>query len=179
MHHKIACDVLEYLDTIVLYEDMIGLHSDDEWGDDDYVCEEDIPKNTQNEGPNCEPIMLFPSTEPLGKCFYKQPNDKFHENDPYMYYEAHDNPTDEEYITTLFALSQIDTFVYENDDYEQLRCDLLHEYTLTKQHDVDHRISRKEWKQIRNFFVEAEKYYAMLVNEQDRILDLQMTNAGL
>lgn len=186
MHHKLACDILEAIDTIILYEDMIGLHSDDEWNDRDYVCEEDVVESsqvpTQNDGPNCEPIMLFsngPSTAPLGKCFYRQPNDKFHDNDPYMYYEAHDNPTDEEYFTSLFTLSQIDALVYNDEDYEKLRCEPLHIYTIMKQHDVDHRIPRKEWKIIKNYFKQAEKYYEMLVDEQDRIYDLQLTQAGL
>lgn len=114
-----------------------------------------------------------PSTEPLRKCFYRQPNDKFHETDPYMYYEATDHPNDEEYFAALFTLTQADEAICNDDDFERLRFEPFHLYVMAKRDNIDTRLSRKQWKVITDFFQSAERLQASVLTEIDRIEDLQ------
>lgn len=116
-----------------------------------------------------------PSTKPLRKCFYRQPNDKFHETDPYMYYEATDHPNDDEYFTALFTLSQADEAICSNEDFEQLRFEPFHLYVMAKRDNIDTRLTRKQWRVIADFFRAAERLQASVLTEIDRIEDLQWT----
>lgn len=114
-----------------------------------------------------------PSTAPLGKCFSRQPNDAFHNNDPYMYYESIDSPTDEEYFAALFTLANADETIQTNEDYERLYCAPLHYYINEKKFDIETRLTRKQYKEIRNFYNYLERVYSNLIPEQDRISDIQ------
>lgn len=273
MMYQLITDVLNAIETVRLYEDMVGRDLDSDWEDEDYnpafdpcipddieyqsdyqsmstpmspqpvynfgyhstpmspcdgmynqfdnifesygnmynnvfdttpdmnlicepFCEHNV--NTDNyvitNGPCCAPISFpfssscgntclntcsnpcnpsGPSTEPLRKCFYRQPNDRFHENDPYMYYEATDHPNDEEYFAALFTLTQADEAICNNDDFERLRFEPFHLYVMSKRGNIDTRLSRKQWKVITDFFQSAERLQASVLTEIDRIEDLQ------
>lgn len=151
----------------------------------DFNCEHNV--DTDNymviDGPCCAPIqfnfgntqsnMDGPSTEPLRKCFYRQPNDAFHDNDPYMYYEGNDQPTDDEYFAALFTLSCTNDTIMNDEDYSRLQCPPLHYYIEEKKVNIDTRLTRKQYREIRAFYTDLERMYANLVNEYNRIEDIQ------
>ena len=151
---------------------------------DEFNCEHNV--DTDNymiiDGPCCAPIQFNfntdvqpdgPSTEPLRKCFYRQPNDTFHANDPYMYYEGIDQPTDDDYFAALFTLSNADEVIVNDEDFARLQCPTLHYYIIQKRENIDVRLTRKQYREIRAFYTDLEQLYATLVTEFNRIEDLQ------
>lgn len=180
MHHQIVNEILYDLRTIELFEDTYGLNDGSDIDDPDYAGynpQLDAFLN-EPEGPSTAPLILnfngnTPMGAPLPKCFYRTPRDGFLNNDPYMYYESSEYPTDEDYFRALFNLKSNDELIRSDDLYSSLYFDPLHQYIVTKSFYIDFKPPRKEWKSIISFYDEIKDSFVNVMHEYDRINDLQ------
>lgn len=180
MFHQIADEIIESLRTIELFEDSYGLNDGSDSEDLDY----------NNYNPQMETFMReiddyspdsssspetpsSPSSSPLPDNFYRAPNDRFHDNDPYMYYESGEYPTDDDYFGALFLLKTNDALIRSDELYEPLYFEPLHQYLLMKEYNLDYKPPRKMWNSIIGFYTDIKNVLHGVSQEYDRIDDLQ------
>lgn len=117
------------------------------------------------------PEAAAPSTAPL-QSQYRQPNDGFHNVDPYMYYESREYPSDEDYMNAIATLAQANELITNDEDYFRLECPAFHHYVNSKTQNIDTRLTRRQRHVIQSFYQELEHMYASMANECDRLADL-------
>lgn len=189
MYYQIVTEMLDALETIELYEDLVGMRSDSDVEDGDYVppdhqqpsqpfvfeFDDCLPLN----GPSTAPLTLnfqpldAPACTPLGKPYFRQPNDMFHNLDPFMYYEARSHPDDEEYFHAVHLLKTYDEQMWNRYEYEDLKYEPLHLYILNKDFNIDFRIPKKAWIDIVKHFKDLQRLYESTINVENRIFDVQ------
>lgn len=183
--------MLDALETIELYEDLVGTRSDSDVEDPDYFDpNEQVQMNPSPfvfefdncmpiDGPSTAPLIMNfqplsePSCAPLGKPYFRQPKDSFHDSDPYMYYEARSHPDDMEYFNALNLLKSYDEELWNKYDYEELKYEPLHLYIMQKEFNLDFRIPRKAWIDIVTHYKDLQTLYATTINVENRLFDVQ------
>lgn len=181
----IVNDILESLHTIELYEDLDYTKSDSDlddptYGESDYFDSDDpdcMQRYSNLFGSTSTnisfPQLDGPSTAPLGTPYMRQPNDAFHDNDPYMYYEASRYPEDTDYYDAIGTLRRIDERIYNRWEYEELQFDLLHHYINEKLFNIDFKLPKRDWRAIKLHYEDLQRLHESVSHEQNRLYDVQ------
>lgn len=172
MYCNIINDILNSMQTIELFEDLINCRSDSDFEDESYKYFDGSYFNI-NETVIDYPQPDGPSTSPLPKCFKRLPNNSFLNNNPYIYYEPEQSPTDEEYLYAIYTIKNIDELITNSEDQFiiNLRNLSFHNYVIYKSVNIDYRIPNQEWKNIKKFYNEMLNIYTKIQNEELRIDD--------